>query len=427
MAETKARNKRRRSNFALMIFSAVLAMVAWVILSITNFSEAQVVLHGVPIDFSLEGSYASLANLDVISAEIDSVDISFDGLRYLMSDYKTSDIHVGLDLNNVRASGSYDIPLVVSSSRDDVSNIQVAPETVHIDFDRLETKVLSAEDGTLRVSMNNIRAASGHIIDTEEMVITPAQVTISGPRDYIDQVTYCELSFDAALSLSETGNLSPDNVRLYNGNAVFDNQRVSINTTSFNVYVPVYITKSLKLDIGIVGYGDIDTSSINYTLSTDSVRVRSQNSNIENFDTINLGFIDISEITPGFVRTYQIPENSSYTNISGVDEVQVSIPLEGYSTATFTLRNSQINLFNKPSGYDVNVEQDRLRVEVVGPKEILETLDSTDFVAQVDLMYYEAEVGTRMLTAYIFAPEHPEVWASTYKVLASYEPVSAEE
>lgn len=425
MAEAKARNKRRRSNFILMMVSAFLAIVAWVILSITNFSEAQVVLHDVPIDFSLEGSYANLASLDVISSDIDSVSVSFDGLRYLLSDYDNSDVHVGLDLNNVRASGSYDIPLVVTSSRDDVKNIQVAPETVHIDFDRLATKTLSVDANSLIVNLSNISAATGYVIDPNEVVITPASVTISGPQDYIDQVTSCELSFSSAKSLSNTDNLTPDVVKLYNGNAVFDNPRVSLDTSNFNVYVPAYITKTLKLEVGLMGYTDqIDTSLIKYTLSTDSITVRSQNSNIENIESINLGYIDIAKIVPGYVQSFQIPQSSYYTNISGIDTVNVSFDLEGYSTSMFTLSNSQIHLINKPAGYDVTVETDRITVTVVGPSEVLDALDSTNFVAQIDLLSYEVSALTRFLTAYVYAPDHPDVWATgTPQVYASYEPI----
>ena len=67
MAEKKARPKKTKStraeNLVIMIFSALIAVTAWVTLSITAFSDITVTLKDVPIDFSLEGSYADLSGL----------------------------------------------------------------------------------------------------------------------------------------------------------------------------------------------------------------------------------------------------------------------------------------------------------------------------------------------------------------------------
>ncbi len=422
----KNRQPINRGNIILAVISALLAVLIWVFLSVTVFTDVTVDLYDVGIDFDLEGSYANLAGLSVISSDVDSVNLSFTGRRDSYQDYTNEDVHIKLNLDNVKASGAYDIPLIAESTKGDrISDVVMVPESVHIVFDRIDTKILSFDDGTLTVDMSSVHAAEGHAIDPEGLVVTPSQLVISGPRDYINQVTSCKLTLSGDLNLSESVNLTPSSVSLYNGSAVFEHPDVTLSTDSFNVYVPVYITKELPLRITISGYNDqIDVGSIDYTLSTESILVRSEDSRIEQINEINLGYIDLRDIYPGFVTTFQIPPSSYYTNISGIDSVQVSFDLEGYSTKRISLSNSQIYMINVPADYSVVVEQDIIRATVVGPADILENLDQSNFIAQINLMDYElGAASTRFLTAYIYAPNYPGVWAHDYtQVLVSSEP-----
>lgn len=424
MAERK-RIKKNRGNLILALVSILLSVILWAVLSVTVFSDVQISLYDVPIDFNLEGSYANLASLSVISNDVSTVNLSFTGQRDSYKDYTNDDVKIRLNLDNVKASGAYDIPLIVESTRGDrISDVAIYPESVHIVFDRIVTKTLTVEDGSLTVDLSNVQSAQDYAIDPEEIAVTPSQVTVSGPQDYIDQVTSCVLSFDSSRTLNSSVNMRPDIVSLYNGDAVFEHPSVTLGTTDFSVYISVYITKTLSLNFGIMGYTDeVDTDSIPYTMSAESILVRSQSAAIENIDQINLGFIDVKNIQPGYVQSFTIPEQTSnYTNISGIDEVQVSFPLEGYSTKRITLSNSQIYTINGSSTYDVTVEQNRITVTVVGPEEILEQIDASDFVAQIDLIDYGPITGTRFLTAYVYAPNYPNIWATgTNQVLASFE------
>ena len=411
--EKKKKSSARNGNLVLMIVSAVFAVIIWTVLSLTVFPDVNVSLHDVEIDFSLAGSYADLAGLSIIDKDYDTVDISFTGRRDLVSNYGAEDIHIGLDLTSVRSSGAYNIPLIATdSSGAQLNVVDIVPQTVHVDFDVIASKDLSVEDGTLRVSLSGIRAAQGYAIDPSELEVNPSKITISGPQDYIDQVTSCVLSLEPIQDLSESVNVTPTSVELYSGNAVFDNSRVSYNSENFSVYIPIYYTKNLPLSIALTGYSDrIDTDSINYTLSTESIVVRSENRNIENIESITLGTIDVREIKPGYIVRFAIPPSSYYTNISGIEEVEVRFDLEGYTTKSFSLSNRQIHVINSFSGYDFTVEQDRLRVEVVGPENILNELDSSSFIGQIDAMDYGPFNDLRFLTVSVYAPNYPNIWS----------------
>lgn len=430
-----AEGKKKKISFAsanipLAVLSAVLALVLWIILSMTAFPEMSVFLYDVPIDFSLDGSYAQMAGLSVIQKDLEQVNLTFTGRRDTVSGYTNDDIHIRLNLDAVRSSGAYTVPLIVESKHGDIlDNVSVVPDSAHISFDKLSTKTLSVADGTLIADVDNISAETGYLIDPSEVTITPSEITISGPQDYIDQVTSCVLSFELPLSLKSTRTLSPSGYALYNGVNVFENPFVSMSTENFSVKVPVYMTKNLPLNVVLTNYTSmIDETTIPYTLSTESIKVRSEDRSLENLKEITLGFIDIRDIEPGYVKSFEITQNTHYTNISGINQVNVNFDLEGYTEKSITLTNSQIHLINAPANYDIVIEQDKLRVMVVGPEEILENLDSSNFVGQVDLMDYEMRSGIRFLSVTIYAPGYPEVWAvgRNNQVFTSFEPIVPE-
>lgn len=426
MAGKRVKSKRRE-NIVILILSVIIAMVSWLILSITAFSDVSVTLRDVPIDFSLEGTYADLSGLSVVDKDIETVNVSFVGQRDSVGNYTNDDIRVSLDLNNVRTSGTYDIPIVVTSRNGDtLDNIEIAPQrTVHIEFDRYASKTLSTESGTLLFDMDNVSAASGYVIDPEEITIAPAEVTISGPQDYIDQVTSCKVAFDGNLRLDESVNNSTGKVTLLSGEAVFENPKVTLDNNLFNVYIPVYRTKTLPLSVTVQSYSDkVDASTVNYTLSEDSITVRSQNADIDKISNVSLGIVDIRNIRPGSLFFVGIPLSSYYENISGIDSVQVIFDLEGYATKNITLKNSQIHAINSSSDYAVTIQTDRLVVTVVGPEDVLETLDASSFVAEIDLMEYSISPGQRYFTATVYSPGHSDVWAyGGYQVYAQVDPV----
>ncbi len=416
MAEEKKKKKNsaRRENVILMIVSAVFAITIWTVLSLTAFPDVDVTIHDVQIDFSLDGSYADLAGLSIIERDYETANITFTGRRDKVSNYGPGDVHIALDTTSVRSSGAYNIPLVVTdSSGAQLDVVDIVPQSVHVVFDVIASKELSAEDGTLRVSLSGIRAAQGYAIDPNDITITPSKVTIYGPQDYLDQVTSCVISLDPTEEgLNKSVKLTPASVELYSGNAVFNSTRISYNKDNFSVNIPVYYTKNLPLSITLIGYNDrIDVSSIHYALSTDSIVVRSENDSIEDIESISLGTIDIRDIRPGYIVTLPIPPNAYYTNISGIEEVEVRFDLEGYTTKSIMLPNRQVHVINEFADYNMTVEQDRLRVEVVGPEEILNELDASNFIGQIDAMDYGVFDGQRFLTVSVYAQGYPNVWS----------------
>lgn len=429
MPEKTKKNKMiKNSNILLIIVSLILSFVLWMLLSLTAFPIAKQPLKNVPIDYNLSGSYADIAGISIMKKSADKVNVLIEGQRYQMGDYTADDIHIGVNLDSVRAPGSYDLPLVVTSvNGDPIDVIEMEPSTVKVDFDYMVSKTFSVEQGTLNADISKLSAAAGYIIDPSEIEISPTSVELYGPKDYIDQITSCSVTIDSSSVVQSTVTTGNTSLKMYNANGSLlsdgMSENITVNSDEFELVVPVYFRKDLKTDIEITkNWSGFDVSTIPYRIDPSSVAVKSQNENIKDIENIMLGYIDLSRITVGSRFEMNISDSSYYTNISGNDKATVYFDLEGYSSKQFTLKNSQVFVINKPENLAVTVDQDKIRnVTIVGPSDIIEKLDSSDIIAQIDMMDYKnPQTGFAIFYLTIFAPDYDNVWcAGTHQVSCS--------
>ena len=426
----KKRNSSvNRSSIITFVVSAVLAVIIWLVLSLTAFPEMTLSLKEVPIDFSITNSYADNSGLSIMSRSDEAANVRIKGLRYQIGEYTSEDIHIGLNLDSVRAPGKYDLALVVTSVNGDEIEVEIEPKTVNVEFDKMTTKTFSVEDGTLTADISNLTAADGYMIATDEITIEPSSVELYGPQDYIEQITSCSVSVNNAYTAIKTINTDKTSLNVYNGTTVITTDRVASEPISFTLNVPVYMVKELPLAI------DIDPPFESFNLSSldgavriepESIIVKSMDDRIKKLEKLTLdGSISLKDITVGTAFAWRIPDKSYYTNISGTDQALISFDLEGYSTKKFRINNSQVRVINIEPGYRVSVETNRLNVTVVGPADVLEEIDASDIVAQIDYMEHAFTTGLNMREATIYLPQYDNCWVyGSHQIMLNVEEVA---
>lgn len=411
---TKKKTGIKDSKVARVITSIIFAVVIWLVLMITTFPEISKTIKNIPIDFTMDGSYADIAGLSILNSEEQTVNIKIKGQRHAIGDYTAEDLKITVNLDAVRASGQYELALNVESVNGDTFIIEeMNPSTVHLEFDYLISKTFSVADGTLVPDLSNVKADSGFILSTDEIKITPSKITISGPKDYVDQVDSCVIRLNDNYVLNKSINVTNTTPVLYSGDAEFVNSKVSIDSDVFNVTIPIYMKKVMNLDVEVQApFDDFDMDSLSYRITPPSITVKSQNNKLENVSEILLGYIDLRQVEIGSKFTFPIVEdNDLYSNISGYDFAEIIFDLEGYATKNVSIPNSQIYVINVPDDFRCVVEQEKIRnVTVVGPADIIAQIDSADVVAQIDMLDYTVIEGDQLMTVTIFLPNYDNVW-----------------
>ena len=136
---------------------------------------------------------------------------------------------------------------------------------------------------------------------------------------------------------------------------------------------------------------------------------------LEGIESIELGTINLGDITEDQTLTFPITLPEGVTNETGVSEVQVSVKLPELTVRTLTLKT--IKAVQIPTGLDVQIITQALEVKVRGPKEQVEALRNTDLVANVD--FSTTQVGTATVKAEIVVNADGVGAIGSYQVTAT--------
>ncbi|MBR5121159.1 MAG: hypothetical protein IKU89_01280 [Oscillospiraceae bacterium] len=416
--------KKPSSKALNMLISAVLAFLTWLTLSVTAFPETSVAIKNVQIDYSLEGSYVDVAGISILSKSDETANLKIKGLRYIIGEYKADDVSISVNLDTVRAPGTYELPLVVKSNNgDEITVEEIVPSTVKIEFDYIVSREFSVENGMLISDISSLSAAPGYAIDSSAVQINPNSITIRGPKDHVDQITHCVARYNAGATVMSSIKNGAAELVLYSGENIFTSDKITISDSKLALDIPVYLHKDLDLNVSIKSYLDgFDISSLSYTIEPETIAVRSQSAKLGDYNSIHLGYIDLEDIIKGTTISLSIPQNDIYENVSGYDYATITFRLEGYTTKDVTIKNSQIYVVNVPQGYNINVIQGQIsNITLVGPADVLESIEAGDVVAQIDFMNVAIpDSSYAMLNTKVYVPGYNNVWAYYYKPYQAY-------
>ena len=149
---------------------------------------------------------------------------------------------------------------------------------------------------------------------------------------------------------------------------------------------------------------------------------------IDSYDVLDLGFINLSEITPdNHLFPFPLDGNDGilprgFRNLSGVDTVWVEILTDGMLEANFTIPAENIKSTNVPINYKVTIQSTSIpNVHMVGDPDDMAALTNTDLVAEIDMTSKEVSPGTYLeMPVRISAPGKGLVWATgEYKAIVT--------
>ena len=147
------------SDLGQRILAIVLAIIIWLILSITQYPTISKTVANVPVDFTLSGTIAEEKGLSALNFKDMNVDVVIEGMNYEIGGYTKNDLTATVDVSSVTKKGTYKLDIDVKSthSSDKVSILSISPETVEVQFDAITSKEFD-----LTPSAPNISAEEGY-------------------------------------------------------------------------------------------------------------------------------------------------------------------------------------------------------------------------------------------------------------------------
>lgn len=411
----KFKEKYMTSNWFLAVLALIIAVILWLVISLTQYPSVQKTVEHIPVNIDISGSVASQNGLSVISCDVDEVRVELLGSRTKIGYLNNESLTAYFDADTVSNTGTKKLSLKIKSNNGTNYEVKsISPSKATVVFDKIDTR-----DFPVVPLTPNVDIVNGKEINPDEYMCIPSEIRITGPTAQLDKISKCYAVSNKEMSLDTTYVLSGAELQLFTeDNVLIDQSSLTSSTTSFDINIAVRTQKKVKLSAAIANApANFDPDTIKFKFSSDSVTLACNNSQVEIPESLDLGVIPLYEIKPGFSRTFSIAkslEGSELINVSDLESVVVSIDEEGLKEMPMTIYSDHIKISNAPdNSYDYSILTQQLDVTVVGSEESLADITPEDIIGEVNLLNMSISTDQFNQNVIFSCPSFDDVWIAT--------------
>lgn len=399
-------------DIAMRIYSLVIAILAWFVISVSVFPTTTITFKDIPVDVAIEGTSAERNSLNVISISEENIKAVIKGNRSEIGGMTSADFVAKAEVSNITSAGDYELLLTLECIKGNVDfEYSIYPEKVTVGFDRIVTKTFD-----LTAEIPNIKAADGYLKGEAEVTIP--LITISGPEEKVEYITSCAVRNTSEMTLTDSVELTDKNeLILYHNNTVTSQEGLTYSKNSFAINVPVSMRKTVPLKVAFTNVpANFPIDELEYNQSVSEIEIAAPRENIENLDELTVCTIDFRKVEKGYsvTKAIEFPDGMDIENLSEVNDITVEFPLEEFTTRVITISRDDITVINSPSEYDIIPVTTGWDVTFIGTEEELEELSVQDILVQLDVSSVASSItGNDYFRAAISisVPDKEFVWA----------------
>ena len=377
-----------KKNYKTLILAFLIACVLWIVISVLVFDTIDNNIKGIIIE-TQPTDYMVQNNLQIVSEITDTVDIKIQGKRYDISDLKSSDFTATVDLSTVRSAGTYNLPLLVSSKTDrNVTVIDTEPTMVTLTLDEIISKEFSVE-GTADISL-----PEGYYLG--DITTSPEKITLTGSSSILNKITKVEARSTRHGEIAESEQTGSELLLFSSDGTPVNADGIQFSTDRVMVNIPIYKQKELPLKFSIINYpNNFDISSLKYEIQPKTLTVAAPDDTINNISELDIGTIDLSNITLNSTSYIPIVLPEGYKNLSGNNNARIEWQIEDYGKLDFYIPRENITITNTPDNFEVSPITNSLRLTVIGPSQRISEISASDITVTANLLGTQLHVGSQ--------------------------------
>ncbi|MCH5203696.1 MAG: hypothetical protein J1F03_03055 [Oscillospiraceae bacterium] len=400
-----------KRNYKTLILAFIMAAAFWIVVSIQVFPTIETEVSGIAIE-AQPTEYMLQNNLEIVEDFTELVNIRIEGKRFDISGLKAEDFYAAIDLSSVRSAGKYSLPLNVSAkSNIDCTIREQDPFKVTLTIDEIISKEFVIEGTAPDISLPEGYYAG-------DITASPEKITVTGSSSIINKITKIEARSGYHGEIIESHQTNSE-IIIYgeNGSRILaDNLKLSPEKVT--VDIPIYRQKELPLNIVINYPPNFDIDSLKYEIQPSSIIVAAPGNLIDNLSKLDIGTINLSDISLNKSTYFTIPLPEGYKNLSGNNTVKIEWNTENYGTLNIPVRTENITITNAPDNFDVSLTTRNVNFTIVGPSSVLAGISENDFIVTANLLGVSLREGSQDVTITAqLKGENQSCWISgEYKV-----------
>lgn len=410
-----------KNKLGALLLSMVIALGLWMYVRTYVNTDYEQTFYNIPV--ALEGkSMLTDRQLMLLSEENHQVNIKVFGSRQDVSKINSGNIQAVADLTNIYEPGEHNLTYNIIYPGDVPTgsvSAQKDPDRVTVIVARKKTKEIPVQ---VRYEGD---VPADYIKDTSAVELDYSYVEITGPEEVVDQIDHAAITVDCegrTETIYESYRYELQNV----DNEPVDAGWITTNVSEVKVYLPVVMVKTIPLTVTLVDGGGATAATTQIDIDPAQISVSGSETALNALTELNLGTIDLAQITEDTVKEFEISLPEGIQNVSNLPTASVSITFPQLATREFTV--TEFEVLNLAEGMAWEPLTKQLIIKVRGLKSEVQLLNAADIVVQVDLTDVE---NTSAVEPIIIFPESyvslGEVGSYSISVQVMPEETTAEE
>lgn len=392
--------------------SVIIAFGLWLYVVHNVSQEAEDTFYNIPVILEND-AVLDERNLLITNQSTNTVSLKLSGARSDLNKVNSGNIIVKANLATIYEPGErVALTYSIGFPGDVASNAFVVesknPTYIYLDVDSRRTKEVP-----VNIRWNGVRSGD-YIYDTENAVLDYSTITVIGPAEVADRISYAQIDVDLTDRTESMSESYRYTLCDENGDPV-DAQSITTNVDEVLVNLKIRRIKEVQLVAEVIYGGGANEENTIVNIEPAVLRLSGSDAILAEIgDVYTVCTINLAEIERSQELKYAISIPEGVDNITGVTEAVVGVRFTGLNTREYTV--DQFELINVPQGLEAEIMNSSLTVKVRGPIGEVSQLSGQHITAVVDLA--DAEVGNATFKATMaFAPEFANVGAvKTYSV-----------
>ena len=410
-----------RSKLGALLLSFVIALGLWMYVRTYVNTDYEQTFYNIPV--ALEGkTRLSERQLMLLSEEEYVVDLKVHGSRQDVSKINSGNIQVVADLSDINEPGEHNLTYSIIYPGD----VPTGAVSAERDPDRVTLIVARRKTKEIPVQVNlEGDVPANYIKDNAAVELDHSVVEISGPESVVDQIDHAAITIDCE-GRTETIYESCRYVLQDKKNTPVDAAWITTNVSEVKVYLPVSMVKKIPLKVTLVDGGGATEDTTTVQIEPKEISVSGSETALNALTELNLGTIDLSQITEDTVMEFEINLPEGVNNVSNLPTAAVSISFPKLATREFTV--SEFEALNLAPGMTWEPLTKQLIITVRGLKSEIQRLGAADIIVQVDLAGVENTAAVDPIIRFPVSYESlGEVGSYSISVQVTPEPTAPED
>ena len=395
------------NNKALMIFSVIVAILIWATVKINYSDEVTRTLTGVKVNITATVDQDSELVAFIDESEL-YCEVEVKGKSYDINSYALNkdEIIVEASGNFIDSAGNKELTLTAKTADGGMADVEfgkITPSVISVYYDRQTHDTFNVE---AKLS-NDLATLTEGDYAVGQPVASMNTVKVIGPAGVLKtlkKVYFTASIKDDALPLTATKNI-PAKISFDIENEEEARYLIceGINNESnpATVTVPVYVTKEVETGVKFVKQPNSFTESVKgVKISPDKVKISYNPQESEQFDKLDVGTIDFSEIS-NKVNYFEFPVDEKLgvtLTDKTLQKFDVSVDMSDMQSKTLKKAPTKIVYLNQSENYNYSVDFENSSLDeivIIGPAESLKKIDEDDI--QVEINVSSLSVNSRIV------------------------------